>query len=262
VLYLTLQTPMKQLRRHPIPRLLGGFRAFFRGFIFIRQHRLWPYVVLPSLLSLVLGILLLVGIFMGVSWLGSELSEDVPRNWIQVYQALSTVLAAAIALFVAIFSYQLLASVLVIPFLGPLLSQVEKILTGESIDVSLAHDLRNALFGIWGAIRDLVVQLVCLLISLFTGPFQPAVMATITGHFLGRASFDFILEKHTKTLQERRAKVLGLLPEIEGLGIAQFLVLLIPILGVLVGPSSSLVGAALLFYPEQPVEQNLIADKS
>jgi CysZ protein len=165
-------------------------------------------------------------------------------------------------LFVAIFSYQLLASVLVIPFLGPLLSQVEKILTGESIDVSLAHDLRNALFGIWGAIRDLVVQLVCLLISLFTGPFQPAVMATITGHFLGRASFDFILEKHTKTLQERRAKVLGLLPEIEGLGIAQFLVLLIPILGVLVGPSSSLVGAALLFYPEQPVEQNLIADKS
>jgi hypothetical protein len=57
--------------------------------------------------------------------------------------------------------------------------------------------------------------------------------------------------------------VLGLLPEIEGLGIAQFLVLLIPILGVLVGPSSSLVGAALLFYPKQePVEQNLIADKS
>jgi CysZ protein len=249
--------PMHPLiSRNPLSRLFLGFGAFFRGFNFIRQHRLWPYVLLPSMLSLILGISLLLGIYTGVSQQVLAFWQGATGLWADLYQGVIRILAAAIALFLTLILYQLLASLLVVPFLGPLLAKVETLLTGKTIEVSLVQDLKNALLGIWIGIRDLCLQLLCLLVSLFLGPFQPVLMVTVTSHFLGRGSFDFLLEKHTQTLKERQEKTKTWCPEIQGLGLAQFLILLIPILGIFVVPASGLVGAALLFYrPSDPVAE-------
>jgi CysZ protein len=228
-------------------RFWSGFGAFWQGFRFIGQHRLWPYVLLPSLLSVVLGLLLLAGVYTGVSegilqfWHGRGV-------WAELYETGVSLLAAAIALFATLVIYQFLGSLLIIPFLGPLLAQVETILQGQAIEVSLVKDFQNAFVGIWIGIRDLCLQIFCLLLSLFLGPFQPVLMITITSHFLGRSSFDFLLEKHTQTLKERQAKTRTWWLEIQGLGLAEFLLLLIPIVGIFIVPASGLVGAALLFY--------------
>ncbi len=228
-------------------RFFSGFGAFFQGFRFLGQHRLWRYVLLPSLLSLILGLLLLAGVYTGVSqgilqlWQGAGMWEDV-------YETGASLLAGAIALFITLVIYQFLGSLLIIPFLGPLLAQVETILQGQAIEVSLLKDFRNAFVGIWIGIRDLFLQIFCLVISLFLGPFQPVLMITVTSHFLGRSSFDFLLEKHTQTLKERQAKTKTWWLEIQGLGLAEFMLLLIPIVGIFIVPASGLVGAALLFY--------------
>lgn len=236
------------ISQNPLSRMFRGFGAFFRGLAFIRQHHLWPYLLLPSLLSLILGLLLLLGVYTGVSQEILHLWWGARDTWAELYQVATTLLAGAIALFVTLILYQLLGSLLVIPFLGPLLAKVETILTGKTIEVSLSQDFKNAFLGIWIGIRDLCLQLFCLVVSLFLGPLQPVLMVTVTSHFLGRASFDFLLEKHTQTLRERQDKTKTWWAEIQGLGLAEFLILLIPIIGIFVVPASGLVGAALLFY--------------
>ncbi|MBW4552579.1 MAG: EI24 domain-containing protein [Aphanocapsa sp. GSE-SYN-MK-11-07L] len=235
-------------------RFWSGFGAFWQGFQFMGKHRLWPYVLLPSLLSVVLGLLLLAGVYTGVSegilqlWHGRGV-------WAELYETGVSLLAGAIALFATLVIYQFLGSLLIIPFLGPLLAQVEKILHGQAIEVSLFKDFQNAFVGIWIGIRDLFLQIFCLFISLLLGPLQPVLMITVTSHFLGRSSFDFLLEKHTQTLKERQAKTKTWWLEIQGLGLAEFLLLLIPIVGIFVVPASGLVGAALLFYQSSDQHQ-------
>lgn len=247
---------LEQLRQHPIARLANGFGAFFRGFLFINQHRLWRYIFWPSLLSLGLAVLLLIGVYTGISAL-------ILRGWpggtglgASIYSILIHGAAILVAFFVTLFSYQLLASILVIPFLGPLLAKVEIILTGQAIEVSLGQDLRNALLSLWIGLRDLVVQLALLGLSLLLGPFQPVLMVLVGSFFLGRGSFDFLLEKFSASLPERNQKTRRFWPEITGLGLANFLVLLIPLLGVLFAPASSLVGASLLFYNHHEISRH------
>uniref|UniRef100_B8HNA8 CysZ protein n=1 Tax=Cyanothece sp. (strain PCC 7425 / ATCC 29141) TaxID=395961 RepID=B8HNA8_CYAP4 len=235
---------------HPLLRLAIGFGAFFRGFLFVKKHKLWPYLLLPSLLSAVLGVLLLIGIYAGTDYLVLRFWDGASGIWQGIYESLVQVVALVAALFITFFTYQLLASVLVIPFLGPLLAEVELRLTGEPIATAPWQDFKNAWIGIWMGIRDLCLQLLCLVISLFLGPFQPAFMIAVTSHFLGRASFDFLLEKHTKNLPERHAQTRAYLLEMEGLGLAQFMILLVPLLGVFIAPASALVGAALVFYAD------------
>lgn len=249
-----IEKNLTQPKGNPVSRFFSGLGALFRGFAFLARHRLWSYLLLPSLFSLGLGLLLLVGVYTGVSQGVLQLWQERSGVWDEVYEAVVSVLSGAIALFVTLVLYQFLASLLVIPFLGPLLAQVETILTGQAMEVSLPQDLRNALLGIWIGIRDVFLQLFCLLISLFLGPLQVVLMVTVTSHFLGRGSFDFLLEKHTSSLQERQATTRLWCPEIQGLGLAEFVILLIPILGIFIVPASGLVGAALLFYGDrQPV---------
>jgi len=232
-------------------RFIAGFVAGLRGLGFIARHRLWGYLLLPALLSLGLGLGLLLGTVALVrtaltSW-SPELSQLNPVG-LSVYHALSDIVAVLIALFLALIGYQALLPLLVLPFLGPLLHQTEIILTGQAVEVGWQRDLKNTLIGIWFALRDTVFQLVCLGISFLFGPGQPVFMVMVNSYFLGRGSFDYLLEKHNETLKQRQQQTQHLWPEIQGLGLVQVLGLFVPVVGILVVPGSGLVGAALLFY--------------
>ncbi len=234
-------------------RFLAGFGAGFRGLGFIARQRLWGYMILPALLSLLLGLGLIVGSFWLVRTGLGQLTVGLSPAWLLAYEVLTQIVAGILAVFLALIGYQALIPLLVIPFLGPLLNQTEIILTGKPVEVGWQRDLKNALIGAWFAVRDALLQLFCLVISLFLGPGQPLFMVTVNSYFLGRGSFDYLLEKHNETLRQRRHHTRQLWPEIQGLGLAQVLGLLVPIIGILLVPSSGLVGAALLFYgrPQQ-----------
>lgn len=232
-------------------RMLAGFTAAFRGLGFIARHRLWGYLILPAVLSLALGL----GLIMGSIWLVryglAPLAVGLSPAWLSVYDVLTQVVAVVVALFLTLIGYQALLPLLVIPFLGPLLNQTEMILTGQAVEVGWQRDMKNALIGIWFALRDTVLQLLCLGFSLFLGPGQPVFMVIINSYFLGRGSFDYLLEKHHETLFQRQQQTRQLWPEIQGLGLAQVVGLLVPVIGILLVPASGLVGAALLFYQAQ-----------
>ncbi|MFN4278643.1 EI24 domain-containing protein [Thermosynechococcus sp.] len=232
-------------------RFQAGFFAFGRGFFFIARHRLWGYLLLPAFLSLALGVALIIAAFWVIQVAGDH--WFVAGEWQWLYQGFIDILATLIAVFLALIGYQTLIPLVVIPFLGPLLNRVEKIMTGQTIEVGWRRDLLNAIIGGWFALRDAVLQVIFLLLSFLTGPLQPIVMAIANSYFLGRGSFDYLLEKHSASLKERQLLTRVYTPQIYGLGLAQFLALLIPLVGLVLVPPVGVVAAALLIQDYPPI---------
>lgn len=231
-------------------RLGSGFGAFFRGFKFINDHKLWKYIIFPSILSTLLGIGLMFGAYFYVSeWLAGLIGNS-ESFLVSLLKWFMNIFVFVISFVITLFLYRSLASIVVIPFLGPLLSKVEVILTGKAVEVSIGKDIKNALVGLWVGIKYLLLEILFLLFSFFAGPLQPFVMVLVSGYFLGRGTFDYLLEKHSQTLKERKERAKAFWPEMEGLGVAHVMILFIPVIGVFIAPGSSLVGAALLFYDE------------
>ncbi|HNH07494.1 MAG TPA: hypothetical protein PK683_03260, partial [Leptospiraceae bacterium] len=88
-------------------------------------------------------------------------------------------------------------------------------------------------------------------IGLILGPFQPFFVGAVQGWILGRGSFDYILEKNTENLKERDRKASEFRMEIFGLGIAQFIFLFIPFIGVILGPIAAVIGSFLIYYRDR-----------
>lgn len=83
-------------------------------------------------------------------------------------------------------------------------------------------------------------------------------MAIVNSFFLGRSSFDYLLEKHSTSLRERKLLTRAYTPQIYGLGLAQFLALFIPFVGLVLVPPVGVVAAALLIQ-DHPPQQQLMA---
>lgn len=231
-------------------RFVRGFFSFFRGFEFIMTHRLWRYMILPSLLSLAVFGGLIYGIF--------SLLDLLVKEFLQVHLSESVLPIVIIHLFLWIASfgltfifYRTVASLVVLPFLGPLLNRAEIILTGKALETGLSQDIKNTFLGFYISLKFAFLSLLLWFFSLITGPMQILVLALSEGYFIGREIMDLILEKETNTLKERNRLAHEYFPEFLGLGLAYFIVLLIPIAGVFIAPPSAVVGAALLRYGEK-----------
>ena len=237
------------------------FKSFFIGQRFIRSHKLWKYVYLPSFLSLILGTLLFILVYRFADNLILSLTLSFVQwvyglfdgSFTELHGAARVfikLLAGLVAIVVNIILYVPLASVVVIPFMGPLLNQVERIHIGRTVDVTLGQDIRNAFIGMGVGVKIALINIFVLVITLPLGPFQILVNGPINGYFLGRSAFDYIFEKEIADLRERRRMRKEMRPHILGVGLAFFLIMLIPIIGPFIGPAAAVAGAALIYHPE------------
>lgn len=137
---------------------------------------------------------------------------------------------------------------MIIPFIGPLLTRLENIYLGKSIEIPLSKDIKNAFLGILSSLKYLPLSILGLLFSLFLGPFQIVFMIFWEGYFLGKGSFEYMLEKDTETLKERSEKRKGHRTQMWGLGSAQFIFLMIPVIGIVLSPCTAMAGAFLLYH--------------
>ena len=241
-------------------RLKTGMHSFINAIKFMNKHSLWKYILLPSLLSSIIGILLTVTIYAQASEYILDLIKEfaVVENHEGWQKFILKTIFGLLSIFAHLFSiilgmvitiifYRAIASVVVMPFLGPLISRVETILTGKSIEISMSKDFKNSITGIWISIKNFLIEIFLLV---FSGPFSPIVMIFVEGYFLGKGSFDYFFEKHSQTLRERKERTKSYRPEMQGLGMAHFFSLFIPVIGVFIAPPASVVAAALIFYDE------------
>lgn len=237
-------------------KVITGFSAFFRGGKVIAKHQLWSYIVLPAFLSLVVGIVLLFSFYhffssQAIGQLLQWLTTKFSWQWAASGSGLlwiTRILAAVLAFILYIILYAPVASLVVIPFLGYLLARLEKIYLGQAIEISTAQDIKNIFLGFLVNLKYSLLSIFTFFLGLFLGPFQPVLVIGVNGYILGRGSYEFLLEKDFASLRERSHKAKPMKAKMLGLGMAQLLFLLIPVVGILLSSCFALAGAFLLYY--------------
>lgn len=231
-----------------VTRVFEGFKSYSQGLRLIRDHKLYPYIILPSTVSLFSGLFVLAATYYISASVFLSLASGVTGSFGSALAVILRIGAVVLAVFLYIILYRAISAVAVMPFMGPLLNQLETILIGKPIVVTFWTDFKNALKGIWIGLRYTILGLLTLIFTIPLGPFQFLILVPVQSYLMGRSIFDYLLEKEAETFKERRKLAEPFRPEILGLGLAYFLVTLIPVIGAFIGPVAALAGVAKIYY--------------
>ena len=155
------------------------------------------------------------------------------------------------AFVVTLVLYRTIITLVVGPFLGPLMTQVENICVGQSAAGTFREELGGTLVSVWTSVRLSCLALGVLIVSFCAGPLALILNLIVQSYVLGRESFEVVFEKLARSRTQRKELARRYRPEIFGAGLIFFLILLVPFLGVLIGPVASAVGAGLVVYTDE-----------
>ncbi len=181
-----------------------GISSYIEAIKHINKHGLWGYVLLPGLLSVLLGL----GVF-SISW---NLSDDVggilDNLWVwewgkEFIAKIAQVLGGLLVLLVGLLIFKQLVMVVSAPFMSMLSEKVEYQLTGLktgsafSTKQVVSDVLRGLRIAIRNLIRELGATLILLLLSLIPifAPFTAILIFTIQSYYAGFGNLDFALER-------------------------------------------------------------------
>jgi len=232
-----------------------GIYAYFEAVNLIRLHRLWIYLMIPGLISLVFGALVAYGayVFSGeaasavVAWYPWEVGAKLIGR-------IAGFLGAILIWAGALLTYKYIILIVVAPFMSPLSERVEHIITSRS-PVSRGVGLIRVFRELWrgirislrNMIRELLFSLLVVIVTAmlpFLAIFSGPVVFALQAYYTGFGNMDFTLERHLGVRGSvhfvRGHKGLAV-----GNGVVFLLLLMIPVLGLFLAPGLSTVAATI-----------------
>ncbi|WP_027002149.1 EI24 domain-containing protein [Hugenholtzia roseola] len=251
----------------------AGLLAPWRALAFSREQRFWHYYLLPMFLNCLLFLLLLAG-----AYFFSDFANEKVQQWLQaqtwgnlwrgVFEWLFRILLF-LSLFLLYFkTYKVLLLTLLSPLFSYIAGKIEEIQNPqwESPPFSIAifwQDLRRGLIiNLTNLAIELSLTLPLLLLGFFVSilsPFTTLLVVLIESFFWGFGLLDFRNETIRRNVAESRAFVWQNKAFTLGLGLMVYLMLLVPILGVLIAPILGVIGACRASWA---LEAEKIASKS
>lgn len=236
-----------------LAQFAAGFLAPIESIGYLNRNRLWKYAVLPLFLS---AAVVFVFFTLALIWIFSlDLSalENVASNWHPLLQWLIAFLGIVFKIIVLLLVfiilmrfYLLLYSIMVVPFLSPLVEKILQLEGLESIKVSMLEIFNYVIATIIYNIKLLLMQLLISLLLLLVGPLQPVLNFFVTGYFTGRSCYDYVFELLSKP-QQFAALARPHLLEMTGVGVFTNLAMAVPVLGTIFVPLLSVVAATRLY---------------
>lgn len=233
-----------------IREITNGISAYFEAWRLAKDHKLWKYFLVPSLISLLLGAL----VFSTAYYTGAFFFEKIDL-WLQsdfftrykvierIIQYLASFLSGALVLLPALFVFKYLVIIINGPFMSPLSEKVEEILLGSvpsnpGIVKWGSSIVRGLRFNLSLLLRELFLSIAISILSLPVGILTPIILFLIQAYFAGRGNMDYVMERYfnySESLQFSKSnKGVAL-----GNGIPFLLFLYIPIIGFLLAPPLS-----------------------
>jgi len=182
-----------------------GVKAYPQAIKIMSNHRLWGYMLVPMLISIVLliaFIALAVGVSGNISeWMANIYPWDFGKAWVdKVASGFGIIFVIAIGLILLKHIVMALAS----PFMSFLSETIEKKEYGrEGVGgFSLKRMFSEMVRGIRIALRNIVRELSLTLLLFFLGiipifsPFVPFLIFFVQAYYAGFGSIDFTLERH------------------------------------------------------------------
>ncbi len=237
--------------------IVNGIGAYLGAWSFARKHKLLSYFLLPSLISLILGLTVLYltyrlsqFIFSQIDqWLTSGFFENYP--WVEnVLQWSGSVLTALLVLLPMMFLFKYLVIIVNGPLMSPLSERVEKIVYGTiggpkfSIKQLGYGIFRGINFNIRLIVGELLITILIYILTLPVAFLSPFVLLLVQSYFAGRGNMDYAMERYYKIKNSlefsRRQKGVAV-----GNGLPFVLLLYIPVIGFMLAPPLSTIAVTL-----------------
>ncbi|MFH1319123.1 MAG: EI24 domain-containing protein [Bacteroidota bacterium] len=243
-----------------IKDFLLGLRSYQDAHALIKKNKLWSYVLLPGLINLVLFI-----ITIWVGWKYSKLLTDwlldvmgvdsiAVENWGFIKTTIHImflIIFRLLFILFYLFIYKYVVLILMAPVLAILSERADEIISGNRYPFNFRQFIKDVIRGIILATRNLCVELL-LIVLLFFFAFIPVVglistplIFIVECYFYGFSMIDYSNERQKLTVRESTAFI----GRHRGIAIANgamfYLLLLVPVIGLMVAPSYGVVAAAI-----------------
>lgn len=226
----------------------------------IVKHRLWFYVFTPGIINLALIILIIsLAYFTG----------NILRNWLfeilglnQQFEGFVRYLIYMLHYFVKFavyflyfmaynYTYKYIVLMIMSPLLALLSEKTEELLTGIKNKFSFMQLLKDIRRGIIIVIRNLFIELGFSIVLFFLsyipilGYICPFITFHISMYFYGFSMIDYTNERHKLSIGESVSFVRNHKGFAVANGMFFYLILMIPLVGLLVAPSYAVVAATI-----------------
>ncbi len=222
---------------------LDGLRSYASVFQLANQLKLWKYIFLSGVISLIIGSLILWAGYSVFDDLGSWMSSFYPwQRGAKFVQGLSNFVSGLAISGIGLVFYKYAIIILLSPMMSFLSEKLEKHIKGDikgqnliEIGISIVRGIRLSARNV---IRELSIILVLLILS-FVPVLNIATSALIfivQAYYAGFGNMDYTMERHFKVRETvpfvRRYRGLAI-----GNGTVFLVILFIPILGLLLAPA-------------------------
>jgi CysZ protein len=237
-----------------------GVNTYGEAHHFIIKHKLWGYVLLPGIINIVL---LLLVIFFG--WhLASRITDyafdylglnNDPEGFLKYlvvgfYYVLKFGLRVIFVLLYIMF-YKYIVLMLISPFLAMLSEKTEKIIYGNQYTFNFKQYIKDLIRGNILVLRNVIAELLWLIVFFFfsyipiIGLIGPVILFIIACYFFGFFMIDYCSERHKMSIRESVHFVRANKGFAMANGIIFYLLLIIPVVGIMIAPSYSVVAATI-----------------
>lgn len=189
-----------------IQGFVKGLLAYGKTLQLIVRYRLFKYMLLPGIISFILGAFILWGVFQFSDNLGAWMSAWYDGRGKMTMTVVSSILTGLILLIIAFLLFKYIVLLILSPFLSLLSERVEARLTDKpTIQTSfqpkqLANDFARGLrLSVRLLLSELLLTASVLLLSVllpFLSPISAILILFIQAYFAGAGNLDFTLERH------------------------------------------------------------------
>ena len=207
-----------------IKEIIQGITSYGAALRHISKYRMWGYVLLPGVFSLILASLVLFIAFSLSDDFGALLEQIWPWQFGRdVVVKIGAVFGGLLVLALGAILFKQILMVVLGPFMSYLSAKVERQLTGGgseelfSLGKLLAEMGRGLRIALRNLIRELLATAVLFILGLFPvfTPFTTFLIFLIQSYYAGFGNMDFALERHfgyndsIRWVRRHRSLVLG-----------------------------------------------------
>ena len=184
---------------------VNGLLSYVEAFRLISKLRLWGYVLIPALISLLLGGLIGTSIWNFSDNIGAFLVNFYPFEWgQQIVGNIAAVFGGVLMTGSGLLIYKHAILMLSAPFMSPLSEKVENHLRGNShaikfsIPQMISDLLRGAKIALRNIIREVFYMVLILILGLipFFSPISAILLILVQAFYAGFGNIDYTLERH------------------------------------------------------------------
>ena len=232
-----------------------GLQAYPQAHRVIRRFNLWPYLVIPGVLSL----LYVMGLLFAGAIYASDMSAYINSHWIPAFlqggvtSFLTTLLVWFVFPLLGYMSYKYVILIVFSPILGYLSEVVEEKLYHRSApEFSIKTLFRDLVRGVIITLRNLVLTIVytfllwLLVFIPVVGVFlSPLLIVLMQAFYDGFGLFDYTLERKAYSVKQSIHFGRAHRGTVIGTGLGFMLMLLIPVIGWFAAPAYGTIAGTL-----------------